>query len=124
MSTLYEKLGGEPAMQAAVEVFYRKMLSDDRVSAFFDDVDMDGQLAKQKAFMTMVTGGPAEYTGKDMREGHAHLVERGLNDGHVDVVLEHLGGTLIELGVAEEDAAATVALAESTRDDVLGRTAG
>ena len=36
--TLYEQLGGAPAVDAAVDVFYRKVLSDDRVSQFFDDV--------------------------------------------------------------------------------------
>jgi len=123
MSTLYERLGGEPAVQAAVETFYRKMLLDDRVARFFDTVDMDGQLLKQKAFLTMAFGGPAEYSGKDLAEGHAHLLEKGLDDRHVDVVLEHLAGTLRELGVAEELVTETVGIAESTRDDVLGRAA-
>ena len=49
-TSLYEQLGGAPAVDAAVDVFYRKVLSDDRVSRFFDDVDMDRQIAKQKSF--------------------------------------------------------------------------
>ena len=72
--TLYEQLGGEAAVNAAVEIFYRKVLLDDRISAFFDDVDMDRQIAKQKAFLSMAFGGPAAYTGKDMRSAHARLV--------------------------------------------------
>lgn len=119
--SLYERLGGEPAFQAAVDAFYRRMLTDERVAHFFDDVDMDGQIAKQKAFLTFVTGGPAAYTGRDMRTAHAHLVERGLTDEHVDVVVEHLGATLAELGAAAEDIAEVAALAESVRADVLGR---
>lgn len=121
MTTLYEELGGEPAMAAAVDGFYRKMLLDERVSKFFDDVDMDGQIAKQKAFLTYVTGGPNEYSGKDMREGHAHLVERGLNGDHVDIVIEHLGGTLADLGVSDEKIARVAELANSVRNDVLGK---
>lgn len=96
--TLFERLGGAPALDAAVDIFYRKVLADDRISHFFDDVDMDRQSAKQKAFLTMVTGGPVAYSGKDMREGHRHLIARGLNDSHVDAVLEDLGATLRELG--------------------------
>lgn len=119
--SLYERLGGEPAMQSAVDDFYRRMLTDDRVSNFFDDVDMDGQIAKQKAFLTFVTGGPAEYTGKDMQAAHAHLLERGLADEHVDIVVAHLGTTLAELGAAPEDIDEVAALAESVRGDVLGR---
>lgn len=119
--TLYERLGGEPAFAAAVDDFYRRMLSDERVARFFDDVDMEGQIAKQKAFLTYVTGGPAEYTGKDMRDAHAHLRERGLADEHVDVVIEHLGATLTSLGASAGDVGEVAALAESVRGDVLGR---
>ena len=66
MATVYEQLGGEPAMSAAVDIFYRKVLSDPRISSFFDGVDMDRQAAKQKAFLTMVFGGPNSYTCADM----------------------------------------------------------
>src|SRR3954463_6353256 len=123
MSTLYEQIGGEPAVDAAVESFYRKVLTDDRVSRFFDDVDMDRQSAKQKAFLTMVFGGPANYSGKDMRAGHAHLVARGMNDAHVDAVIELLGATLAELGVGADKIAQVAAIANSVRDDVLNRPA-
>ncbi len=82
--SLCERIGGEPAINAAVDVFYRKVLADDRISGFFDDTDMDAQRAKQKSFLTMVFGGPNEYTGKDLRTAHATLVEKGLDDSHFD----------------------------------------
>lgn len=121
MSTLYESLGGAPAVEAAVDIFYRKVLSDDRVARFFEDVDMDRQAAKQKAFLTMVFGGPANYSGLDMRQGHQHLVKMGLNDSHVDVVIQLLGETLTELGVPNDKIAQVAAIANSVRDDVLDR---
>lgn len=119
--SLYEQIGGEAAVNAAVDVFYRKVLSDDRINQFFEGVDMEKQAAKQKAFLTMAFGGPHNYTGKDMREGHAHLVERGLNDSHFDAVVENLGATLKELNVPDDLIAQAAAIAESTRNDVLGR---
>lgn len=121
MGSLYEKLGGQKAVDAVVETFYRKVLVDDRISDFFDDVDMDHQIVKQKAFLTMVFGGPANYTGKDMREGHKHLVARGLNDSHVDAVIELLGAALKEHGVSDSDISEVAAIANSVRDDVLSR---
>lgn len=51
--TLYERLGGQNAVDTAVDIFYRKVLVDDRVNFFFDDVDMDKQIPKQKSFLTM-----------------------------------------------------------------------
>ncbi|MBU8899598.1 group 1 truncated hemoglobin [Corallococcus sp. H22C18031201] len=121
MSSVYEQLGGEPAMAAAVELFYRKVLADDRISHYFEDVDMDRQAAKQKAFLTMVCGGPSHYSGKDMREGHRHLVKRGLNDIHFNAVAEHLQGTLEELGVSADLVRQVMAVAEGARADVLNR---
>jgi hemoglobin len=121
MSNLYERLGGENAVNAAVELFYRKVLADGRLARFFDGVDMEGQIAKQKSFLTMAFGGPNNYTGLDMRNAHKRLVEKGLNDAHVDAVIENLGSTLRQLGVAEKEVKEVAALANSVRDDVLGR---
>lgn len=121
MSDLYNALGGAAAVEKAVDIFYRKMLLDDRVAAYFESVDMDGQRAKQKSFLTMVLGGPNNYAGRDMRAAHAHLVKRGLSDLHVDVVIQHLGETLKELGANEQQIAEVAAIANSVRNDVLGR---
>lgn len=120
-ASLFDQIGGAAAVDAAVDIFYRKVLSDDRIAHFFEDVDMDRQRGKQKAFLTMAFGGPHNYSGKDMRVGHAHLQKRGLNDSHVDAVIELLGATLAELNVPAPLIAQVAAIAESTRNDVLGR---
>ena len=119
--SLYAQLGGEAAVNAAIDIFHGKVLNDDRISAFFTDVDMEKQAAKQKAFLSMAFGGPHNYTGLDMRRGHAHLVGRGLNDSHVDAVIEDLAATLRELGVKEALIARVAEIAESMRNDVLDR---
>ena len=80
--SIYTQIGGADAVEKAVDIFYRKVLSDDLISSFFDDTDMDAQRNKQKSFLTMVLGGPNEYTGKDLRTAHAPLVEKGLNEEH------------------------------------------
>ena len=121
MATLYERLGGKAAVDAAVDIFYRKVLADDRINDFFDNVDMEAQAAKQKSFLTMVFGGPNNYSGKDMRDGHAHLVAKGLNDSHFDAVVENLGATLTELGVPADLIGEAAAIVETTRNDVLGK---
>ena len=117
---LYDEIGGQAAVDAAVDVFYRKVLSDDRINAFFDDVDMDVQMAKQRAFLTMAFGGPNNYSGKDLRTGHAHLVKRGLNGGHFQAVAENLHATLQELKVPQPLIDQVMAIAGGARADVLG----
>ncbi len=69
----------------------------------------------------MAFGGPNNYSGADMRKAHKHLVGNGLNDMHVDAVIENLNSTLRELGVPEKEVAEVAALADSVRNDVLNR---
>lgn len=120
-STLFEELGGADAVNAAVDKFYRRVLADDRVSRFFEGVDMERQAIKQKAFLTMAFGGPANYTGLDMKAGHAHLLAMGMDDSHFDAIVELLGGTLKDMGVGDAHISQVAAIAESTREAVMGR---
>lgn len=117
-ASLYDRLGGEAAVDAAVDIFYRKVLSDPRISSFFDTVDMDRQRAKQKSFLTVAFGGPNSYSGKDMRAAHAHMK---LTEAHFDAVMENLGGTLKELNVPDALIAEAAAIALSVKNEVLGR---
>lgn len=119
MSSLYEQIGGEAAVDAAVDLFYRKVLSDDSIKHFFSSTNMVEQLAKQKSFLTMVFGGPNDYNGMDMRVAHAPLLEKGLNESHFNAVAAHLQATLQELGVADELVQQVMTIAGSTHDDVL-----
>jgi hemoglobin len=119
--SLYDQLGGEAAVNAAVDVFYRKVLSDYRINRFFDNSDMEKQAAKQKAFLTMAFGGPNNYSGTDMRTAHAPLVKMGLDKSHFDIVMEHLVGTLVELNVPQILIDQVTAIAETTRNDILGK---
>ena len=123
MANLYDQLGGAAAVEAAVELFDRKVLADPRISHFFEGVDVRRLATHQKAFLTMAFGGPARYRGQALRQGHAHLVARGLDDSHFDAVVELLGQTLVELGVGRELILRAASVAESVRDDVLGRDA-
>ncbi|MGI9007055.1 MAG: group I truncated hemoglobin [Streptosporangiaceae bacterium] len=116
--SLYERLGGSLSIRSVTESFYRKVLADDLLAPFFDDIDMDRQVAKQAGFLTMVLGGPASYTGADLRSAHAGLT---LQDEHFAGVVRHLADTLREYGAGEEDVAAVGAVAAGVRNDVLNR---
>src|SRR5690348_16985069 len=116
---LYDRLGGASAIDAAAELFCRKVLADPALASYFGGADINRQIGKQAAFLAMVLDGPNSYTGADLRTAHAGLPR--LNDWHFDRVIGHWGPTLRELGAAEPDIAAAGAIAESTRDHVLNR---
>ena len=116
--SVYDAIGGAAAVDAAVDIFYRKVLMDERISDFFDTVDMEEQHKKQKAFLTMAFGGPNSYTGKDMREAHAKM---NLNEDHFIAVAECLVGTLEELNVPQEHIDTIVGICVSVKPDVLNQ---
>ena len=117
--SLYDRLGGEAAVDVAVDVFYRKVLADDRISHYFEDVDMSRQRAKQKAFLTFAFGGPNRYPGApDIRAAHARMK---LKEADFDAVMEHLGATLAELKVPPALIQEAAGIALSVKNDVLNR---
>jgi hemoglobin len=122
MTSLYERLGGAPAVEAAVDIFYDRVLADERLKHFFLNIDMARQRQHQKAFLTLAFGGPSAYGGRSLRAAHQGLVDRlGLNESHFDAVVENLAATLKGLGVAEALIGEVAAVAASVKDEVLGR---
>lgn len=120
--SLFRKMGGSAAIDTAVDIFYKKVLSDDLLARFFRGVDLENQIKSQKSFLTLAFGGPNNYSGRDVREGHARLVkERGLSDVHFDAILSHLVSTLVELNIPDEPVAECTAIVERMRADVLNR---
>lgn len=118
-ASLYEQIGGKPAVQAAVKIFYTKVLADDRIKQFFADVDMVRQAAKQESFLSAALGSPVKYTGRDLRKAHEKLP--GLNDTHFNAVAENLQATLVELKLKKEIIDRILAILETVRADVLNK---
>lgn len=120
--SLYERVGGEQAIMAAVDRFYEKMLADPTTRPFFENLDMQAQIKKQIGFMAWALGGPKEYKGRDLRSAHANLVRnKGLSETHFEAVVKHLGDTLRELGVTEDLVTQCLETVSQTRAQVLGQ---
>jgi len=105
------------AVNAAVDIFYEKVLADNTISHFFTNTDMKRQRGKQIAFLAYAFGAPMAYTGKNMRDAHARM---SLTEAHFNAVAGHLSATLEELNVPQNLIDEVMAIAGSTKDDVLG----
>jgi methyl-accepting chemotaxis protein len=95
--SLYERLGGNDAIVAAVERFYVHVLDDPLLKSFFATTNMAWLKKRQAQFLSQATGGPATYAGRSMRDAHARLA---IEVRHFDRVAAHLGAALAELGVS------------------------
>lgn len=116
--TIYELLGGAPAIDIAVDKFYDRVLADPVVNGYFKNTNMKFQRRHQKDFISMATGGPNNYKQKNMREAHKDM---NLQDIHFDHIKMHLGDTLTELGVNNDLVQRVLDLVETLRKDVLCR---
>lgn len=117
-NSLYHKLGGQAALSAVVDAFYVKVLADARIKHHFDDINMEKQIRRQKAFLSAAFGGPVAWTGKDMRKAHIDLK---LTEADFNAVAENLVSTLKDFKVKQELIDQVVAIALSVKNDVLNK---
>ena len=115
-TSIYDKIGGKPALNAVVDEFYKRVLADESLAPVFDGVDMQAQRNHQVAFLAFALGGPAEYQGAGMKAAHDG---RGITDGHFGAVAGHLQGTLQWAGVGASEVEQIMAAAASLQPDIV-----
>jgi hemoglobin len=100
---LLNKIGGEAALEQAVEVFYEKLVSDPTLLRFFENVNLDKLKLHQRKFLAVaLTEFPKDLDVASLiREKHHRLFALGLNETHFDKVASHLVATLQGLQVSE-----------------------
>jgi hemoglobin len=114
--TLYEKLGGEPVLAAAVEEFYARMQADPELAVWFRGIDLELLKAHQRAFLAVGLEGPEDYSGRSMRNAHAGL--RITGEAYTRA-LQHLRDALAALDVDPQLAARVVRPVELLRAAIV-----
>ena len=114
--SLYERLGQQVGIRAAVDDFYDRVIADPVLAHHFEGVDLPRLRGHQAALLVQVTGGPVEYSGRELAAGHAGL---DITPSDFDRVVGHLVATLTALGVSEQDIAAVGAALTAHRDEIV-----
>jgi hemoglobin len=104
--SVYERYGGFAQVSRIVLDFYDRIMEDDDLGPFFDEVDMARIVDHQTKFIAMLLGGPAHYTDDQIARVHSHLV---IGETQFDRLSALLAATLAEHGFAAEDVACVVA---------------
>jgi len=99
--SLYERLGGMPAITAVTSGLVDRILADTRINAWFAHAAASKEEAtRYKAslanFVCQSVGGPCTYTGPDMVTAHKG---RRVTSAAFDAVVEDLTAVLDELKV-------------------------
>ena len=104
-ASLYQRLGGLPAIQAVVDDYFVRIMADDRVNKYFSHAASDPQAAlaykaKLSDFICQGTGGPCKYTGADMFAAHKG---RGVTEEAFNALVSALVAALDKLQVPEKE---------------------
>jgi hemoglobin len=96
-TTLFDAMGGEATLRAAVDHFADVVEADDRINFTFADTDM--MKFKQLLFdqLCNLSGGPCKYGGRDMRTAHEKLK---INNAEFNALAEDLYIGLQQAGVS------------------------
>jgi hemoglobin len=98
--SLYERLGGQPAISAVVDEFAGIVLKDDRINRKFSKSDPTRLVSNLKAFVCSATGGPCAYNGRDMKTSHKGM---GTTAGEFNALVEDLVKALDKFKVPERE---------------------
>jgi hemoglobin len=114
--SIYERLGEQRGIRAAVDDFYERVLADPELASYFDGIDMGRLRAHQTKLLVQVTGGPVEYDGRELAVAHDGL---DVTPGAFDRVVGHLVSTLTDLGVQDRDIAAVGQALTANRANIV-----
>lgn len=116
--SIYEAIGGEPALVAVVDDFYERVLADPQLAGFFAGANMPKLKGRQVEFFAAALGGPDLYEGPTMRDAHAG---RGISQADFDKVAFHLTGALAAAQVPPEIIARIGAAITPLADQIVSR---
>jgi hemoglobin len=116
--SLYERLGGTPAIVAVVDDFVGNVAADRRINKFFARTDIPRLKFMLVQQICQGTGGPCVYTGRDMKSAHAGL---GIRGRHFGALVQDLGKTLNKFKVPAREQKELVAILAPMRKDIVTR---
>jgi hemoglobin len=99
-ASLYQRLGGQPAITAVVDDFVANVAADNRINRFFARTDIPHFKMELVDFICQGTGGPCTYTGKSMREAHAGM---HITDADFNALVEDLVKSLNKFNVPAQE---------------------
>ena len=114
--TLYERLGGADAIASISADLVRRHMENPLIKMRFVDTDVE-QITKHVIdFFSMGTGGPAQYTGRDMPTAHKAM---NINERELVTVLDDALAALDAHGVDPASRNEVLAILWSLKDEVL-----
>ena len=114
--SLFERLGGSGAITAVVKDFRDRCGGDSRINAKFARTDMARLTSMLIDQVSEASGGPAKYTGRDMKTAHADM---GVTSGEFIALVENLVATLNKFGVGKAEQDELIGILGPLKSDIV-----
>ena len=115
--SLYERLGGLPAITAVVKDFVGNVAADDRINAAFINANIPNLESKLVDQICQATGGPCTYTGGDMKTVHTGMK---ITEEAFNAMVEDLVVSLDKFKVGEREQNELLGALGSMKPDIVG----
>ena len=117
-ASLYERLGGKPAITAVVDDFIGNVAADSRINGRFAGTNIPRLKQLLVEQICAASGGPCTYTGRDMLSAH-----RGMNisEGEFNALVGDLVRSLDKFKVPEKEKGELLSALGGMKSDIVGR---
>jgi hemoglobin len=117
-ASLYERLGGKPAITAVVDDFIGNVSGDTRINKRFANADVPKLKSRLVDQVCEATGGPCKYTGASMRDAHTGMK---ITDGEFNALVEDLVKSLDKFKVPAKEKNKLLGALGGMKGDIVGR---
>jgi hemoglobin len=117
--SLYKRLGGYDAVAAVTDDFITRLVTNKQLSRFFVGLSDDSKGKVRNHIINqvcMVTGGPCNYTGRDMKTTHKGL---GITESDWNVMASLFVETLTKFNVPKKEQDELLAIVATTKKDIV-----
>jgi hemoglobin len=117
--SLYQRLGGYDAVAATCDDLLARLQADPQLRDFWKGASEDNQRRARQLivdYMVAAAGGPAFYTGRDMKKSHVGM---HINASDWDVFMRHAAATLDGFAVPAREREDVLTFLASLRGDIV-----
>jgi hemoglobin len=117
--SLYQRLGGYDAIAAATDDLLARLQSDPRLRDYWKGASTNNQRKARQLivdFMAEAAGGPAYYTGRDMKTSHVGM---HIDEHDWEAFMRHAAATLDHLAVVDREKAEVLAFFTTLKDEIV-----
>ncbi len=118
-TSLYDRLGGKPAITAVVDDFVGRVANDMRINGKFANANIPSLKVRLVEQICQASGGPCTYMGRDMKAAHAGM---GINNAEFGALVEDLVASLNKFNVPKREKDELLGALAPLQSDIVERS--